>query len=280
MVDSQDWRIDGTQLQTLGFNIATMGGRQRMAAARGGNIAVPYRHGTLWTPKYYEEQDLSLAMWVIGADPITGDIPSDPQVDFYSNLETLQQLFSGLDVLKVLTKKHPTLAADVVANCEVVDQVDFSSEAGATRAGFVVDLVLPEVWFEPGAYSTDGGPTVRADTAQWTVAVGGDVDTNAIRITLNAATGTPSNIRLTNESLGDGTDHYVDYLDVFATSEEVIIDVEAWTAELDGTTNVVNNVDWSGQPQFFRLSPGNNDLLLAVTGGPITVTFEWKAKYW
>lgn len=284
MAVDQNWRYTPPfqsefDLQQAAFNIATFGGRTRMAALRGDNVKVPYRHGTIWTPKYYDEQKLTLAMWVIGANPTTGVPDTDPQAKMWSNLATLERVFSmGHLQQGVLKKLHPVQNKDVVAEAVVEGVVDFTTEAGATRAAFTVDFVLPKVWFEDPALLGETVFTSRAHNATWSIAIDSDVPMDAI-VSFRAAAGTPSNPKLLNTSLS-AANHWVQLNDVFATSDEIVINPTLWTAVKNGTLVVTNNVRWSGQPQFFQLLPGTNNLKLEVTNGPIEVKVQAKGRYW
>ncbi len=268
-----------TSLQKLGFNIATFGGRLDMSNRRGQNIAVQYRDGTLWTPKDYEEKELELAMWVVGADETTGVPASDPESEMWLNLEKLRRLFVTDSELGFLTYRHPVADKDIVAQVEVRSQIDFLTMAGATRAAFIVTMHTPGVWFRDPGFVGETAFTSRANAEQWSVTVDSDVMIKDPVIFLKAVTGTPSNVQIFNESLSPA-DHWIKYLDVFVTGEEIEIDVGKWRATLDGTTRVTGNVDWSGNPQFFWLRPGQNDLKIEVTGGPIDVKVAAKGAYW
>lgn len=284
MAVDQNWRWTppgGTELdlQQLGFNIMSYAGRTVMSGRRSDNMVVPYRHGRLWVPKYYEQRVLTLAMWVVGADPATGAPDPDPQSKMWQNVEMLSRAFVTDRGLGLLKKLHPTQGKDVVAEAEVADQIDFRTNPGAQRAVFIVDLTLPNVWFEDVNFVGESAYVSRNDQDTWTVTVDSDVPIYDPVIQLRApATGTPSNIVLTNQTLG--ADFWMKYSDVMQSNEEVVIDAGKWTAVLDGATNVVNNVRSSGQPQFFQLVPGANVIKIDVTGGPVDVMIKAKGKYW
>jgi len=70
------------------------------------------------------------------------------------------------------------------------------------------------------------------------------------------------------------------YRDVLGAGDEVEINAGTWRATLNGTTDVSNNLDWSGQPEFFELLPGRNDLKIEYTGGSVQVQVTAKGRYW
>lgn len=284
---STDLRVifDGTDLNEHAFAIGTAGWKFTMPPQRGENVVVPYRDGRIWVPKRYDQRRLDLPMFVIGAE-LDGSIPAakSQRDKLYENVRTLQRLFSTWRDLKTLQVVDPTLGT-IVADAEVTDQVDFTTQAGATRAAFVTTLYVPTVWFEDAAYSDDssGAYTSRGTGATWSVDVTTDVPTHLIRVWLRNPVGsgvTPSNMKLYNESLS-ATDHWVQLQDVLQEGDEVVIDVIRWHAYLTADdSSKVNAVQWSGQPDFFELRRGINNLKLEVTDGPVEIRVEWKGRYW
>lgn len=282
----QDWKyvhnLLGTfDLQNHAWNISQFGSRMRMAARRGGNNEVSYRDGTLWTAKDYEENELDLAMWVIGCEE-DGDIPDDPSDQFWENVQALRRMFVTDQVLGRLHKFHPTQLdglldpLEVFANVEVRDAIDFTSQAGATRAAFIVRFVLPEVWFK-GGLGGEAASTTRANDEEWTVTVDSDVFIKDPTILLTGV-GAASNVTIHNDSLGAG--HWVKYNGVLAAAETVSIEVGAYKAVFNpGALRVTGAIDWSGQPQMFWLKPGENDLRIETTGS-VGVQVTALGKYW
>lgn len=269
-----------TSLQTLAFNIASFGGRTRMAARVGQNIGVQYRDGTLWTPKDYDENQMELAMWMIGADPVTGAIPSDPSDKFWDNVDILRRLFRTDVALGELKYTHPVTGETVIALAEVADAVDFATMAGATRAAFFVTFTIPGIWFRDVLYKGETVYTSRAHDAVWDVTVDSDVIMKDPLIWIRSqGAGGQANIRLINQTWGN-VDHWMQYSAVLGAGEEIEIDVAKWRATLNGTSRVTGNVEWSGQPQFFWLLPGVNSLKLEVGSGPVDIKVQAKGAYW
>lgn len=280
MAVDQNWRwvhnLLGTlDLQKVAWNISTFGGRQRMAAKKGGNIDVSYRDGTLWTPKDYEENELDLAMWVVGCGP-DGEIPSDPSTQFQENLQTLRRMFNTDNVMGFLYKLHPVAGVDVVATCEIRHVIDFTTQAGATRAAFIVQMVIPEIWFRPLTLSGDESLTSRANGATWAVDIDSDVFMKDGWLTFQGDGAAASNFKLFNDSLG--ASHWMEYLGVVDPGETVIVDVKSWKATKDAV-KVTGALNWSGQPQIFWLIPGVNNLRL-VTNNAIKVQVAGRGAYW
>lgn len=267
-----------TNLQTLAWNITTLGGRLRMAGRRGENVLIPFREGRLWVPKTYEETELTLAMWVVGCEQ-DGSIPADPSDQFWENVEVLKRLFWTDRALGILSYDHRTAGVRVFGEAEIVDEIDFQTDAGATRAAFTVDFVLPKVWFRPSVFEGPAEPQLRSDESTWSREFASDVPIKDGLVTFSSAGGSSSaNPTLFNESLSN-TDHWVRYASVLAVDDVVVIDVGEWNATLNGTDDVSNNLNWSGQPEFFQVIPGENDF--RFTGEGITgVSVQAKGRYW
>lgn len=282
MAVDQNWQwvhnyLGTLDLQQVAWNIATFGGRMRMAGRRGSNVAVSYRDGTLWTPKDYNENEIDLAMWVLGCNT-DGTIPDDPPDVFWDNLQTLRRMFTTDLVQGNLLKMHPVLNESVVAQAEIRDVIDFVSQAGATRAAFIVRMVLPEIWFRPVVFYGDPAVVERSDTEEWTVTVDSDVFIKDPIIVLEETSGAASNVRIYNDSLGPT--HWVIYQGTVGAGETVTIDVKNWKATLTpGDLKVTGAMDWSGQPQMMWLKPGENDLRLE-SASPVGVQVMAKGAYW
>jgi hypothetical protein len=269
--------LDGVQLDRVGFSISTMGGRLGMAPMIGENVIRPFMDGRLFVPKRYEERHLVLPMYVVGANA-DGSIPAGGATftQMLANLRTLRKAFTMGKTLKTLTWTGLAVGT-VTAEVECVDQVDFESMAGATRAVFIPTLRVPGVWFETASYANDGGPTSRTDDATWNATVNGEAEAvGTLRVKFKDVTGGGQDPQITNVT----TDQSVVINRTFGVNEEVIIDVGRWRATV-GATVVTNLLGWTGgYGEMFRLQRGINNLRFNSTSGDFTVTVEWKERYW
>lgn len=280
-MSEQAWTYDGVDIQTLGFNISTLGGRLGTAPSRGENVLRPYNDGRLWVPKLHDERSLILPMWVVGAEE-DGSLPldGDNQKKLRQNVRSLRKLFSLHNGLKLLTVVDPELGT-LEAWAEARDVLDFSTEAGATRAVFAPTLWLPAVYLATQAEDDDGGPTARLDDATWPITVEGDVDADdTVIVEFTATTASSTLPRLTVVETGE----WVETEHVFANGEVMRIDVGAWRAYQPSDSALrTNTLRWSGR-RFLTLPQGSStlrfDIIMPGGSGSFNVKVAWKGRYW
>jgi hypothetical protein len=269
-------------LQQLGFNISTLGGRLRTADSRGENVLRPFNDGRLWVPKLYDERELTLPMWVVGAEP-DGSIPidGDRQRQLRENVRALRQLFSLDGGLKLLQVDDPELGV-LEAWAEARNVLDFSTEAGATRAVFAPTLYLPGVYLATQDEQGETGSAVpRADNDTWAFTVNGDVAADDhLSIIFQATTASSTLPRLTVQ----GTGEWVETEHVFADDEVMLIDVGAWRA-YDPASQAVrtNTLRWSGR-RFLQIPRGAQtlrfDIITPGGSGSFNVKVTYRPRYW
>lgn len=152
----ETWKVNGTTLNTLAYNIETLSGREGIPPRRGENIVIPYMSGRLWVPKVADERPLTLAMWVQDKD-VNGTRPSTPtarRAQLRDNTQALKDLFGVYDSLLTLERKI-RLGSGLktwTAEAECVGSMPFEwEEQHDWFAKFVVDLIMPDpYWYEGG----------------------------------------------------------------------------------------------------------------------------------
>jgi len=304
------WLVDGVDLRTYAWNIEAITAGMGLPPKRGDNLRVPFRHGTRHSSKYYDQRALTLSMFVDGCDPDDGSVPTGDQARLtrlYDNLRRLRQLFGRTDRLLTLTHVLPG-GNKRTAEIEVIGTLDFDSVAGAL-ARFAVDVNMPDpfwyglrqidrVVFGPKRYGVgavygddvvDGIPldyayelayrygeghlydVAWASPQSWTVNYPGNYETDKMLIIIK---GSCQNPRITH---ADGS--YVEVLVTMAFGEELVIDTENFTAELDGNS-VIGSLRHQGTIPFFKLYPGDNVLSLTSDITPAAVTtITFKPRY-
>ena len=91
------WVIDDVPLSTLAFNISNRSAGWKVPSKRGENLTIPGRNGAQWLPnKAFDQGALTLNMWVNGADPETGELPTERTMyqQARDNLDRLTALFA------------------------------------------------------------------------------------------------------------------------------------------------------------------------------------------
>lgn len=265
----EDWLVDGTSLMTYAYNIATLTGRERLPPKVGDNIRIPYRNGRIWKPKTYDQQVITLGMWVIGCD-VTGHVPVNSRGQFNSNLRALRKLFAptGRQLQLQRVMQYLTGVETHTAQGECSGQMDMT--ASTIRAGSLsVDITMADPWW----YGPQIITTLAAGTT--TIASPGDVEATAMTILF---TGPLTNPRLTNQSLSPVVN--ITYLGSIASGQTVTLDCTAFTALNQVSTSVIGSITHSGSLRWMLLEPGNNTMVLdnaaggGVGAGSCTVTFS------
>lgn len=152
----EEWKINGTTLNTLAYNIETLSGRFNIPPRRGENVVIPYAPGRLWVEKIPDQRPLTLAMWVRDANT-SGVVPSTEQArraQIRDNIETMKNLFGVYDSLLNIEIKV-RLGSGLVTRtgqAECVNTLDFQWEEDWVRhAKFIAELVMPDpYWYEGG----------------------------------------------------------------------------------------------------------------------------------
>ena len=139
-----------------------MGG-SRFAAPllRGQNVAVPYRAGQNWRPKFPDARTLTLTMWVDGQGygGSGGSYPAgaDQRLSFNTNWQQLRQMFFNRSSAAgsaqgqltrnwyILQNGSPTMVTSTAA-AEIAGSMDLTMN-GRTNAAFSVDLLLSDPYF-------------------------------------------------------------------------------------------------------------------------------------
>ncbi len=277
------WFVDNQPLRSLAFDVQAVVEGHGIPPARGSNIVVPFRQGTKRFTKYYNERRLTLAMFVVGADP-DGGVPTNPDAMslLYANLDTLRQTFGKRSAELSLKRVLPD-GTIRTASAEIMGTMDFADVKGAS-ARFVVDLQMADpfwygpqqtsrVWFGTPVYGMDAVytglswyygeghlyGTVWTSPQSWTINHPGTFETSKLEIRIEGACQNP---RVTHS---DGT--YVEILETMVAGQVLVIDGDAFTATLDGAS-VIGSLRHSGDPSFLKLFPGDNVLSLRSDATP------------
>lgn len=249
------WSVDGVSLQTMAFNIVTLGeGREAPPPMRGEDTLVPYNVGKKRGPRIPDSKVLTLGMWVIGATE-NGNMP-DPgttlRQQYNTNWRKLRNLLWNQGEVIQLTKRFEDDSGNIIsATAEATYAGGLEPQMGGPyRAAFTVDLLLHDPFF----YSDVEIEEVFTDNETKTLDVLGDYKTYSIELEMAAGS------RFTN------------------TSENP----DVWCQlSVDGTVDVKNGIVSSGSAgslthkgafKYFVLSPGEN--VIQLTGASSTIRYR------
>lgn len=238
---------NGIDLSTLAYNVASLTGRLTSPQRRGKDIEVPGRHGAIRTPgKKFAANTVVLPMWVIGTEE-DGDVSNGVtnQELLHDNVDRLVRLFSTDTVELVYTPPGGTARR---ISGQVMEAIDFSSQAGGTRAEFAVALSVAGAFWEDVAQVVAN----KTGTGVWAVAeftgATAPMDDTLIRFTAPA-----TNPRLTSPS---GV--FVAYNAALSSSQWVEINCATWeVVGGSGLTASYSALDHGGDPRWFVMDPGD-----------------------
>jgi hypothetical protein len=263
---------NGVVLNTLAYNIRTLTGRLRTPARRGGNIAVPARHGAIRTPgKRYDQGQVVLSMWVVGAD-VDGRVPTSgpARARLLQHADMLTRIFAT-DTVELVRTRPDGSQRRLLG--EVDESIDFTSMAGGSRAEFAVALTVP------GAFWTDTADVTAsfAGEGAWSVAEfdGATAPCDELAVTWTGGT----NPRVQAGGV------WLQYSAVLAATESITLDCATWA--LSGGGGLVpdhSRVDHAGDGRWFVLPPGVTSSTPSVevtqTGtGAMTTQLVGRRKY-
>ena len=255
------WYFDETELTafdiTGGRAIADLSSTYDMPAKRGDNPTLPMREGRLYVPKFYDQRVVTLGMYVSGTSP----------EDLTTNMDALKALLSGGQ--KLLERVDGT-GATRQAYAEVTRALGFQKVA--PNSGKVVvsfDLADP-FFYSDTATATDDEITTNPQDIEF-VHPGTAPGRKAV-IVFNGPLMLPELTNTTN-------DVWVKYQGDVDIGEYIAIDCGAFTVLKGGTGiptpySVIGSLAHDGDPAFFRLDPGTNDLEIesSVTGGSVEIS--------
>jgi hypothetical protein len=248
-----DWMIDGVSLQTMAYNIVTLGGgRSGVPPLRGNDLMVPYRPGQFTQSRIPDANVITLGMWV-QASTVEGLPPEDPitlRNMFNRNWFKLRRLFWQPDTEFTVTKKFENENGDIVV-CNGRGRYAGGlqlAHTGPYRANFTVDIMMADPFF----YGAEEAAGFTAGQTR-TLDVPGDWTTFKIVAEMAA------NGRLTNNS-----SHPPAWMQVTKASTVSVQDFSVVSPEAGLLTH-------AGAIQYFLLNPGVN---VVTATQPCTLRYQ------
>lgn len=266
------WDVDGVSLQTMAFDIETLGGdRLTPPGLRGANITVPYAPGDVWMPKQVASRSISLDMWVIGVNE-DGSIPTGDQRRVWeNNFRKLRQLLWTPNRQITLTKRFYVDGVLKTASAQAQFAGGISPDMnGQSRGSFTVTLMLADPYFYSAAVST------TLTTGSQTVTVEGDDITRAITLHFAGARKYP---KVHNSTLNVDVELHED----LSSGDVADLDVKAFTSVTDPSAiapfNSVGDIVHTGSPLWLLLQPGDNTIVVSSDSGIGAVTMHHQAAW-
>jgi hypothetical protein len=274
---------NGVDLSELVWNVEDLSGILKAPRRRGDDLDVPGRHGKLFTPfKLYDSTDYVLNMWVIGADPLTGQVPDrfdDASQVLLDNLDALMAIFGQDTVTLDYTRPDGQTRRAV---CQVSDVIEPNRILGGPiTAKFSVALTNHAAfWVETRPVTSFW---TQPDNTQVFVGEFASITAPCDELTIEFV-GPVNNPELSQLSTGI----YLAYDDVIPAGRKLAIHTDTW--RLDSGTGTPWTPDYSklrhgGAPsgRWFQIYPqaGTAPMLLwtHTTGSPATCSVSGHRKF-
>ncbi len=274
---SEYWDIDGVSLNTFAYNIATIGGsRYDLPPLRGEDSQFAHRPGSEFRPKTVDSRIISLAMWVAGIDPETGNPdPDDQTLRWNDNWNSLRRLVWTPNRQVVLTRRwrltNPiTLEPEIVVASTLaqISNTMTPQMTGRTRADFIVDFKLTDPFFY-GSEITSSNIAVAG--SQVVNNIGDDAASyNHVYVDFVGPLTKP---RLTNTTATP--DVWVELSGEITGT--VTLDVNNFT--ISPSSVLLNRASHSGARSWFGLLRGNNSVSLSADAGSGHAVVRFKPPY-
>jgi hypothetical protein len=270
------WDVDGVSLQTLAWNIRTLGGgRNGVPTFRGENRQTAFRRGTEWRPKVPGQRTLPLVMWVQGSDD-NGNPPvsRSERAQYTENLRALRALFWRDEARQVALTKRWLDTGDVVRSATAMVEIAGGMEPdmnGPNMSNLVVDLLLADPFF----YGSEQTATLAKNVTQ-VVTPGGDAMTHRVVLEFNGA--------LTNPMVTNTTpnpDVWVKAGTSVSGGDKVTLDCDWYTAvRQSDNANLIGAMTHSGARHWMPLAKGANSLTLTADAGSGTCAVKYRPAFW
>ncbi len=237
----------GTALSTLG-KVTLMDDYLGSAGRRGGNQVIPFRHGTVFAQKYFDERKMIFGLAVTAASATALETAFDTMTALFA-LRTEQTLS--------MTREDGTIRT---AQATVDAALDVTRKTN-TLALVVVEFVLARPYFRLSTLyqvtsdAIDGTPTPQT----LTVVNSGSCEERDPTLTL---TGPLRNPVITNTTTGVS----LTYTGTIASPRVVTISTNSYNeyvATDDLGANKIGLITHSGSAALMTLNPGNNAITIA-----------------
>ena len=240
------WTYGGSALTSFG-RVTVLDDYLDIPERRGENQLLPFRHGTRFVEKYYDERHIVIGLAI--------NVASATLLE--STLDTLKKLVSLRTQQTLSQTREDASIRTIQATVDSPLQIDRKS---AIMALAVLDFACSVPYFRSNT-QTNGTVTINAGTVAGTVVNNGTVEEIDPTITL---IGPLNNLSMTNAANGYSLSY------AGSIGGTVIIQTNGTTGEIvatAGTTNVIGNITHSGGAAIMQLNAGSNPFTFINSGG-------------
>jgi len=268
--------INGVSLASYAFMASDISGLMTAPGRRGENVAVPNRHGRIRTSgKRFDSTEILIPLWIAGADPDTGELPTlaEELEEFFERRDQLLRLLYADELLIKYTRPD---GITVQAYGEVIDVLDFTRRHAEPLAQVNVAIELYEAFWE--------------DEDNVSQEISGESGVEVELTEFAAATAPMSDLVITvfgpcNNPKFQHGDYWVQYEGTVDEGYQLQIDVGEWSLG-PGTGTVwtpsVGNITQGKPGPWLELDPTVDPFSITfthTTGASATATITGRRKY-
>lgn len=253
------WSFGGTTLLTYAYRITLINDYLDIPERRGENQMIPFRHGTTFVPKYFDERVMVFGMAIRGANA----------AGLETTMDSLRaKLAPNTQQVLSCTREDATVRT-ALATVRSPLQVE---RHGSKTALIVVEFELADPLFRLSTLIADNTTTINSAPEAMVVTNPGTVEERNPTILL---TGPLTNVVITNSTNGV----VMTYTGAIAGGDTVTIYQKAdgeYTAIHSVSGEVIGNVTHSGSAALMVIDVGVNNLSIAsdvITTGTVKISF-------
>jgi hypothetical protein len=257
------YTFGGTALTSFG-KVTVLNDYLDTADRRGDNKMIPFRHGKIFSPKYYDERTISMGIAMSAGS--AGALET--------TFDNMRSLFSQRTEGTLIMTREDSSTRYIMASVNKSLQVDRKS---AEVALAVVQFDCASPFWRLTSAITDNTTAITASPNAMTVTNPGSIEERDCQIVIHGAF---TAITITNSTNGAS----LTYTGAIGTAETVTISTinGEYSAVLStGSANVIGNVTHSGSACLLPINVGANTLAITSTGKDAnsTVKITFNAPY-
>lgn len=251
------WKFGNYDLSSFGA-VTLIEDYMDMPEARGENITIPFRHGTIFVPKYFDERTI-----LFGITTLTSSIEECEAI-----LDTLRSLVA-LRTQQTLYQHR--LDGTIRTALASVDRPLNVTRPAPHLAKLTIEFVLAEPFFRLSTLIADNTTVINASPKAMIVTNPGSIEERDPIITLTGPLLNTSIVNATNSCS-------LTYTGTIAggASVEIRTTNGEYTAIHSGSGNVIDNISHSGDSALLPLESGVNTLSITdgtATTGTVKISF-------
>jgi hypothetical protein len=273
---SEAFTINGVSLDTYAHMLTDISGIMTTPARRGENVPVPNRHGRIKTRgKRFDANEGVLPLIVVGADPVTGALPTQQ--------EELDAFFERRDQLLNLLYADPAVMAytrpnghTVQAEYEVVEVVDFTRRYNEPLAKVNVAFEIPDAFWQDEDSVFENIVGTSGTEVPLTAFAGATAPISDAVITVFGPCNNPQFVH---------GSRWVRYNGAIEIGQQLQIDMGRWIVG-PGTGTIwapdIRNIEQGAPGPWFEIDPATVPFSVTfthTTGGSATATISGRRKY-